>query len=75
MWNIDSLSGQKTEVCEEMRKMVYVCCLLVRWRKQGSMLVGIEGRIFMLWSSENEHGGEGLGVTLKEELCEKIAEV
>ena len=36
-WNVGSISGRATEVCEELRKQkVDVCCLQeVRWRGEG----------------------------------------
>jgi len=44
-WNIGSISGRGTEVCEELRKrMVDVCCLQeVRWRGQGARFLGANG--------------------------------
>ena len=44
MWNLGSLSG-KGEVCEELRRIVDVCCLHeVRLRGQGARMVGMKGR-------------------------------
>ena len=45
MWNIGSLCGKGGEVCEELRKrMIDVYCLLeVRWRGQGSRMLGMNG--------------------------------
>ena len=39
------------EVCEEVRKrMIDVCCLLeVRWRGQGSRMLGMKERRYMLY--------------------------
>ena len=53
MWNIDSVSGIRGKVCEELRKrMVDVCCLQeVRWRGQGFGMLGVEGRRYELWQS------------------------
>ena len=48
VWDVElgSLSGKGREVHEELRKrMIDVCCLQeVRWRGQGAMMLGIEGR-------------------------------
>ena len=45
-WNVGSMSGRGTEVCEELRKRrMDVCCLQeVRWRGQGAQFVGVKGR-------------------------------
>ena len=74
-WNLGSLSG-KGEVCEEVRKrMIDVCCLHeVRWRGQGTRMLGMKGKRYKLWWSGK--GGVGdVVVTVKEELCKKVAEV
>ena len=59
-----------TEVCEELRKRrMNVCCLQeVRWRGQEarSMVYGCEG-----WSG-NSDGTGGVGVLVKEKLCEVV---
>ena len=71
-WNLGSLSG-KGEVCEELiKRMIDVCCLQeVRWRGQGSSMLEMEGRIYVLWLS-----GIGVGgVRVMEELCEKVVDV
>ena len=49
--NVGSLSGRKTEVCEELRKRrVDVCCVHeVRWKGQGARFVGTSGRKHKLW--------------------------
>ena len=65
----------KGEVCEELRRvMIDVCCLQeVRWREQGTRMLGMKGWRYRLWWS-----GEGVGgvvVMVKEELCEKMVEV
>ena len=46
-WDFGCLNGKEGDVCEEPRKkMIYVCCLQVRCRGQGSrMLGGKEGDI------------------------------
>ena len=73
-WNVGSLCGKGTEVCEELRKRkVDVCCLQeVRWRGQGARFMGVKGRRYKLWWSGNEDGTGGVGVLVKEELCEKV---
>ena len=44
-WNVGSMSGRGTEVCDELRKRkMNVCCLQeVRWRGQGSTVYGCKG--------------------------------
>ena len=56
------------EVCEELRmRMIDVCCLQeVRWRGQGAR---------MLWWSGRGDGFGGVGLVMKEELCEKVVVV
>ena len=43
-WNIGSMSGRGTEVCEEQRKRrMDVCCLQeVRWRGQRARFLGVK---------------------------------
>ena len=76
-WNVGSLSGRGSEVCEELRKRrVDVCCLQeVRWRGQGARFLGAKGRRYKLWWSGNSEGVGGVGVLVTEELCEKVVEV
>ena len=76
-WNIGSMSGRGTEVCEELRKRrVDVCCLQeVRWRGQGARFMGVKGGRYKLWLSGNSDDMRGVGVLVKEELCEKVVEV
>ena len=76
-WNVGSLRGRGVEVCEELRKRrVDVCCVQeVRWRGQGARMIGVEGRRYKLWWSGNCDGFGGVGVLVKEELCEKVVEV
>ena len=53
-----------------------VCCLQeVRWRGQGAQFMGVKGRRYKLWWSGNSDGTGGVGVLVKEELCEKVVEV
>ena len=54
MLNIGSFSGNGGEVCEELKKMIDVCCLQeVRWRGYGSMMLWMVGRryIVVVWIS------------------------
>mgnify|MGYP002259950265 CR=1 FL=1 len=71
-WNTESMSGRGTEVCEELRKRrMDVCCLQeVRWTGQGAMFLGVKSRRYKLWWSGNSDGTGGVGVLVKEELCE-----
>ena len=76
-WNIGSFCGRGTEICEELRKRnVDVCCLQeVRWRGQGARFVGVKNRRYKLWWSGNEIGLGGVGILVKEEICEKVVEI
>ena len=76
-WNVGSICGRGTEVSEELRKRkVDVCCLQeVRWRGQEARFVGVKGRRYKLWWSGNDVGTGGVGMMVKEELCEKVIEV
>ena len=76
-WIVGSMSGRGTEVCEELRKRrMDVCCLQeVRWRGQGAWFMVVKGRRYKLWWSGNSDGTGGVGVLVKEELCEKVVEV
>ena len=75
-WNLGSLSGKRGEVCKELRKrMIYVYCLQeVRWRGQGARMLGMKGRCMLRWSGKEDGVGVA-GVTVKEELCEKVVDV
>ena len=53
-----------------------MCCLQeVRWRGQGARFVGVRGRKYKLWCSGNNDGIDGVGILVKEELCEKVVEI
>ena len=53
-----------------------MCCLQeVRWRGQGAQFMGVKGRRYKSWWSGNSAGTGGVGVLVKEELCEKVVEV
>ena len=76
-WNVGSISGRGTEVCEELRKRkVDVCCLQeVRWRGEGVRFIGVKGRrCKLLWCGNDDKTG-GVGMLVKEELCENVVEV
>ena len=47
----------------------------VRWREQGARMLGMNGRIYKLWWSGKGDGVGGVGVLVKEELCEMVVEV
>ena len=70
-WNIGSMSGRGTEVCEELRKRgMDVCCQQeVRWRGQEARFLGVKGRRYKWWWSGNSDGTGGVEVLWKEELC------
>ena len=75
--NIGTISGRGTEVCEELRKRkVDVCCLQeVRWRGEGARFVGVKGTRYKLWWCGNDDQTGGVGILVKEDLCEKVVEV
>ena len=53
-----------------------MCCLQqVRWRGQGARMLGMKRRRYKLWWSGKGDGVGGVGVMVKEELCEKVVEV
>ena len=53
-----------------------MCCLQeVRWRGQGARMLGMKGRRYKIrWTGKGDGVG-GVGVMVKEELCEKVVEV
>ena len=56
--------------------MIDVCCLQeVRWRGQGARMLGMKERRYRLWWSGKGYEVCGVGVMVKEELCEKVLEV
>ena len=75
-WNLGSLSG-KEEACEELQKrMIDVCCLQeVRWRGQGARMLWMKRRRYKVYCYGKRDGVGGVGVIVKEELCEKVVEV
>ena len=53
-----------------------MCCLReVRWRGQGARMLEMMGRRYRLWWSGKVDGVGGVGVVVKEELCEEVVEV
>ena len=53
-----------------------MCCLQdVRWIEQGARMLGVKGRRYKLWWSRKGDGVGSVGVTVKEELCEKVVEI
>ena len=62
------------EVCEELKTwMIDVYCVLkVSWRGQGARM---EGWRYRLWSSGKWDVDGGVGVMVKDELCEKVVKV
>ena len=53
-----------------------MCCLQeVRWRVQGARMLGMKGRRYKQWWCEKGDGVGGVGVMVKEELCEQLVEV
>ena len=64
-------------MCDElwMRNVDLRCLQEVRWRGCGSRLAGLQGRRCELWWSRNQEGDGGVGVLVKEELCDKVVEV
>ena len=76
-WNVGSMCGRGTKVCEELRKRkVDVCCLQeVRWRGEGARFFGVKGKRYKLWWCGNDDKTGGVGILVKEELCEKAVEV
>ena len=55
--------------------MIGVCCLhVVRWRGQCARMLVIKRRYKQWWSGKGDGVG-GVGIIVKEELCEKVVEV
>ena len=65
------------DICGELRRrMIDMCCLQeVRWRGQVARMLGMKERRYMLWWSIKGDGVGGVGVVVKEELCEEVVEV
>ena len=47
----------------------------VRWRGHGARFLVIQKRRLELWWSRNEFGMGGVGILVKEELCEEVREL
>ena len=64
-------------MCEKLRKRrVDVCCIQeVRWKDQEAHFVGTSGRRYKLWWSGNNAGFGGVGILVKEQICESVVEV
>ena len=75
--NIGTLNGMGLEICDELWKSnVDLCCLQeARWRGCAAGLIGLQGRRYKLWWSGNKEGYGGVGVLVKEELCDNVVDV
>ena len=76
-WNVGSISGRGTEMCEETRKLqMDACCLQeVRWRGEGARFFGVKERRYKLWWYGNDDKTGGVGILVKEKLSENVVEV
>ena len=65
------------EVCEELGKRKVDACGLqeVRWKNKGTRFFRVFGRSYKLWWSGNRSAIGGVGILVKEELCEKVVDV
>ena len=72
-----SFCGRDVEVCEELKKRkVDVCGLQeVKWKNKDTRFLGVFGQRYKLWWSGNSSGIGGVGILIKEELCEKVVDV
>lgn len=53
-----------------------MCCVQeVRWRGIGARYMGAQNRRYKMWWSGNDSGTGGVGILVKEELCEKVVEI
>ena len=53
-----------------------VCCLQEgRWRGEGARFFGVKGRRYKLWWCGNDDNTGGVGILVKEELCENVVDV
>ena len=58
---------------EKMECGVDMCCLQeMRWRGHGTCFMGVKERRYKFWWPENNKGTGGVGIMVKEELCEKV---
>ena len=72
--NVQTLVGRSREVVEMLgRRKVDICCLQeVRYRDQGTRMVGSEHKF---WWSEGRESRNGVGIMVREELVEDVTEV
>ena len=65
------------EVCKELKKRKVDVCNLheVRWKNEGTRFFRVFRRRYKLWWSGNRSGIRGVGILVKEELCEKVVDV
>ena len=57
------------------RKVDVRCLQEVRWRGEGASFFGVKGRRYKLWKCGNDDKTGGVGILVKEELCENVVEV
>ena len=72
-WNIGTIKGRSSEVCEVLRRRkVKVCCIQeIRWKSEGSRaLQGYK----LIWKGNSE-GTAGVGVLVASELVDRIIRV
>ena len=64
-------------MCKLLRKRKVDVCFLqeVRRKELGAQFVGNRGRRYKLWWTGNNDGIGGVGILVKEELCQKVVEV
>ena len=76
-WNIGTLNGKILEICNVLwKRNVGLCCSQeVRWRGCGPKQLGLQGRRYELRWSGDQEGCGGVGVLVKEELYDKVADV
>ena len=75
-WNFGSLRGNGREVREELRRMIDVCCWQEATRRaHAARMLGMKGRKYKLCISGKGDGVGGVGVMVKEELCETVVEI
>ena len=52
-----------------------MCCVQeVMWGAEGARMMGVWGRKYKLWWKGNNDRIGGVGVLVREELCEKVVE-
>jgi len=71
-WNLGSICGRGTEVCEELRsRKVDVCSIQVRWKYKGARFLGVIGRRYKLWWSGNSSSTGGVGILVKDDYVRR----